>query len=590
MEHLNDSLVNATNNNVVDNLEVLKDSQLKVLETAEQLNDLIEKQPDPKNDSSAANDHASKDGVNLVDLTEDPSKDEVNLVDLTEDPKEVDDKVNELIGELTSQAEDQQQVNELISELTSQTDQATEEKPASDDLITNTSAGELTDFTKQLFDDLNDTSNTNTLDSSKVLNSSNLENLTAENFLEHNIPSNHQGAIDDLLDCSVKESNKDNAIDFTQESCLEDSNKENLSAPDAPATQNDKASENLLDQFGLDRDDSKDDSRLEADVSIGEKEAMRGQCFSLVDDSAKEISLIEISSDDIVVDQQVKPEEPSLQSDPLDQPIEPEPTNSELLTVSVSDEQAADSTSAAKSDGFFNELNKELNATADELNNMMSNSITILDEQVKEQPQAEQQTLEDHVTKADEIKPDQTENESQTADDQLAKSKTFVVHKSEEPAKNEIEQVLDKEQQATGEQPKTETKEESSQPASEQPKEGSWVDLDTAEPVAPLPVSPKRGSKASEVLTESQEILKNADRLIEAKRNSINQDIRIPGLEISQSNEQELAKQQPATSEATTSEPPAASESPANESGSANTSKSTKHLSLSERAKRCVIS
>lgn len=585
MEHLNNSLANATNNNVVDNLEALKDSQSKVLETAEQLNDLIEKQPDQTEKQPDQTNGDAKNEVNLVDLIDDPksSVDDVN---------KVNDQVNELVSELTSQADDQQQVNELVNELTSQTDRATEEKPASDDLINNDSSinnADLTESTRQLFDDLNDTNNTNTLDSSKVLNSSNLENLTAENFLEHSIPSNHQGVIEDLLDCSVKEIQSDNVLDFTQAISLDDSNKEN--AADA-----DKPSENLLEQLGLNQDDSKDAARLETEVSINEKEAL--QCVTLVDDS-KEISLIEISSDDIKVDEPVKPAEPALQSDLLDQPIKEEPKDSEILAASVI-EETADSTSAAKSDGFFNELNKELHATADELNNMMSH-IAIRDEQANEQPQVEQETLEDHVTKADEIEPAQTKNESQTPDDQLAKSKTFVIRKSAESAeKNEIEQVQNKEQatseqQATNEptnEPTTESK-ETSQPAGEQPKEGSWVDLDKAEPVAPLPISPKRDSRASEVLTESQEILKNADRLIESKRNSINQDIRIPGLEISQSTEQESSKpesstaaEQPATTEVTTSEaePSVATESPANESTS---SKSSKHGSL---MKKCVIS
>lgn len=585
MEHLNNSLANATNNNVVDNLEALKDSQSKVLETAEQLNDLIEKQPDQTEKQPDQTNGDAKNEVNLVDLIDDPksSVDDVN---------KVDDQVNELVSELTSQADDQQQVDELVNELTSQTDRATEEKPASDDLINNDSSinnADLTESTRQLFDDLNDTNNTNTLDSSKVLNSSNLENLTAENFLEHSIPSNHQGVIEDLLDCSVKEIQSDNVLDFTQAISLDDSNKEN--AADA-----DKPSENLLEQLGLNQDDSKDAARLETEVSTNEKEAL--QCVTLVDDS-KEISLIEISSDDIKVDEPVKPAEPALQSDLLDQPIKEEAKDSEILAASVI-EETADSTSAAKSDGFFNELNKELHATADELNNMMSH-IAIRDEQANEQPQVEQETLEDHVTKADEIEPAQTKNESQTPDDQLAKSKTFVIRKSVESAeKNEIEQVQNKEQatseqQATNEptnEPTTESK-ETSQPAGEQPKEGSWVDLDKAEPVAPLPISPKRDSRASEVLTESQEILKNADRLIESKRNSINQDIRIPGLEISQSTEQESSKpesstaaEQPATTEVTTSEaePSAATESPANESTS---SKSSKHGSL---MKKCVIS
>lgn len=585
MEHLNNSLANATNNNVVDNLEALKDSQSKVLETAEQLNDLIEKQPDQTEKQPDQTNGDAKNEVNLVDLNDDPKSS-------VDDANKVDDQVNELVSELTSQADDQQQVNELVNELTSQTDRATEEKPASDDLINNDSSinnADLTESTRQLFDDLNDTNNTNTLDSSKVLNSSNLENLTAENFLEHSIPSNHQGVIEDLLDCSVKEIQSDNVLDFTQAISLDDSNKEN--AADA-----DKPSENLLEQLGLNQDDSKDAARLETEVSINEKEAL--QCVTLVDDS-KEISLIEISSDDIKVDEPVKPAEPALQSDLLDQPIKEEAKDSEILAASVI-EETADSTSAAKSDGFFNELNKELHATADELNNMMSH-IAIRDEQANEQPQVEQETLEDHVTKADEIEPAQTKNESQTPDDQLAKSKTFVIRKSVESAeKNEIEQVQNKEQatseqQATNEptnEPTTESK-ETSQPAGEQPKEGSWVDLDKAEPVAPLPISPKRDSRASEVLTESQEILKNADRLIESKRNSINQDIRIPGLEISQSTEQESSKpesstaaEQPATTEVTTSEaePSAATESPANESTS---SKSSKHGSL---MKKCVIS
>lgn len=588
MENLNDSLSNANNNNVVDSLDALKDSQSKALETVEQINNLIEKQ-NPTDDSAASE---SKAELNLTDLVENQQQADTKVnelvSELANESNETYDKVNELVSELTVQTEEQvnDKVNELVTELTA--DQTAEEKPV-DDLITNTS--ELSESTKQLFDDLNDTSNTNTLDSSKVLNSSNLENLTAENFLEHSIPSNHQAVIGDLLDCSVKETDgKEHLLDFTQESSVEESSKENLS--DSAAIQNDKV--NLLDELGL----NKDNSRVDGEQI---------QCINLTDDS-KEISLIDISSDDILDVQTIQAtsqEEPSLQSDLLDQPREP--ANSELLTALVSD---ADSTSAAKPDGFFNELNKELHATADELNNMMS-SITIQNE--KEQPVADQ--LEDHVTKVDETEQVQKPAEETTAADQLAKSETFVVEKAE--VKNEIESVSDKEQQPASEPPKeepkeetkeeskVEIKEESSQAAGEQPKEEVASDSD---PISPLPTCSKRDSKASEVLTESQEILKNADRLIEAKRNSINQDIRIPGLEISQSAEQSPAKREssteaqqtaitePATTEPATSEPatsesqPATNNAEANETSSSSSPQKSAKQSTEKSSKKCVIS
>ena len=474
MEYLNDS--NSTNNNVVDNLDVLKDSQLNAMKTDEQINNFVENQDDSKSDDLLANlTKATKSPENSIDLN--------NLVDEIKELNKENELINDLLTDNQNKSTAVSEVNELIDQNVSQ-------------------VNELTESTKRLLDDLNDSSAAALDQSSNVLNSSNLENLTAENFLETNLeqslPSVRivNSVVGDFLDSLVRESDviKDETLETTQEeSLLDNSNKENLNLSAKDTMLETTQEESLL------------DSSLENSLTNQSIPAIN---LLSPDESAQEFSLIDVSSGSIA---EAKNEETTL----LDQLInqsEVTGTNKELLQSVEKNE--------SKDGGFFNELNQELNKTVDQF---------ISDIKPNDEIEA----------KVGELK---NEDDKQEAAN-LHRDQTFIVSETNESLNKELKHEENNEQVN-----KFDDKGETSNLVNEAKTELA-----------------SKTSKSAEIMNQSQEILKQADKLISSQRNSID----AIGLGSDQTNDQQ------ATNQAPSSEKPQSSE----------TAKPTKQSS-----KKCIIS
>jgi len=254
------------------------------------------------------------------------------------------------------------------------------------------------------------------------------------------------------------------------------------------------------------------------------------------------------------------------------EPQESTTDNQNLLTSLVNDE-LKDEPKDEIGGELFHELNEKLNKKVDEFINTLEPTENIT--QV-------QQTLEDFVindeskaNKTEEIKIDEAKLDEKSSDNKESTSEpieneTILSNEpsnKESPKKTVTEEVLNIEHQETNK------------------------DNDDSEIATIIPTSNPETSKIEDVLNESQEILKQADELIASKKNSIPNEINIPGLDISGSKQSDVEK--PAESEikdqVASIEPTNETESPGIKTDESATEEDTNKSTKQSSSRKCEI-
>jgi len=514
---MNDS--NVTNNNVVDSLNVLlKDEQSKASDLSN-AHDIIsfdsndEIKTDSNQETCTVGDLMEK----LDDLSDEKSKMEEKLKvdDLLKSNTEQSKSEDLLTADNLLESESKEEKIQTTEELSTNIDRS-ENEIKTTDLLIEQSDQIKADETATLIEQFSnkDSNTSNTIASIDPVQ----QNLTFDTSLEQSRDQAALSAINSMIeDCSVKETEINNSsqnitIDTNQD--LNESTQENIL--DRIDLTNDSINETKNTTIDLADQSTKETNLVDMSIDSLTNQSASQQAVDLINDSKKEISLMEISDDNQTVQQEAS--KCSALLDPSNQ------SSIESTVKNVSTESTDTS--------FFKTMNSHLNKTVDEFLDEIKPAESIANS--TETP-TNQQTLEDFVIKnEDETKPEEID---------MIRSETFILHKTQdsqaseenEEAKNPLKQTCELFKPST-EQLATKLENLTVEETIKTEDDIVKIEEKTEEPTKEVVVEstsqePESSKSKDDIFTQSQEYLKQADKLIAEKKNQIN-DINIPGLDV----------------------------------------------------------